>query len=447
MLILLTGATGFLGSRLLPLLRARGHRVLCAGRRAVPGCDFIQADFAHDSEKSDWVARLSGVEAVINTVGIIRESPGQAFDHLHVRTPRALFAACAQAGVRQVIQVSALGADEGAATAYHLSKKEADDFLATLPLRSRIVQPSLVYGPEGASARLFRMLATMPFAVRFGSAPQPVQPVHVEDVCAAIVALLDEKGGPRSARVPLVGPAPLPFIGYLAALRRRLGLGRLRVLRLPYSIARAAAWVGGFVPGSPLTPDTLRMLTRGNTADPAATVRLLGRPPRPVDQFITHPRAERQAAQLDWLLPLLRLSLAIVWIWTAFVSAFAWPVEDSYRLLARTGVPALLAPLMLYGASALDLAFGIGTLALPPRRRRPLWLAQLALIGFYTVLIALRLPEFLWHPYGPLSKNLPMLAMIWLLYEMEKEARQEVRHDARKHAQKTAQKNAHKGNG
>jgi hypothetical protein len=264
------------------------------------------------------------------------------------------------------------------------------------------------------------MLATMPFAVRFGTAPQPVQPVHVDDVCQAILALLDETGGPRSARVPLVGPAPLPFIGYLGALRRSLGLGRLRVLRLPYTLARGMAWLGGFVPGSPLTPDTLSMLARGNTADPAATTRLLGRPPRPVDKFITHPQAERREAQLAWLLPMLRTSLAAVWIWTAYVSAFAWPVDDSYRLLERTGIPALLAPLMLYGASALDLAFGIGTLALPRRWRRPLWLAQLGLIGFYTVVIALRLPEFVWHPYGPLSKNLPMLAAIWLLYELEK---------------------------
>jgi hypothetical protein len=46
---------------------------------------------------------------------------------------------------------------------------------------------------------------------------------------------------------------------------------------------------------------------------------------------------------------------------------------------------------------------------------------QLALIGFYSIVIAIRLPEFLIHPYGPLTKNLPMLAAIWLLYELEKE--------------------------
>ena len=52
--------------------------------------------------------------------------------------------------------------------------------------------------------------------------------------------------------------------------------------------------------------------------------------------------------------------------------------------------------------------------------RRPLWLAQAALILFYTAVIALRLPEYLWHPYGPLSKNLPMLAALVLLHQLER---------------------------
>jgi hypothetical protein len=92
-------------------------------------------------------------------------------------------------------------------------------------------------------------------------------------------------------------------------------------------------------------------------------------------------------------------------------------VQDSYRLLERSGVPPALGPLMLYGAASFDLLMGLGTLFL--KRRRWLWRAQLALIGFYTVVIAFKLPEFLLHPYGPLSKNLPMLAAIWLLAELD----------------------------
>ena len=161
------------------------------------------------------------------------------------------------------------------------------------------------------------------------------------------------------------------------------------------------------------------MLDRGNTADPGPTLRLLGRPARRIASFIVDPGAERARAKLDWLLPVLRMSIAVVWIFTAIVSAFVYPAAESFDLLARTGIPPPLQPLMLYGAAAFDLLLGIGILVL--KRRRWLWLMQLALIGFYTVVIAIKLPEFLVHPYGPLTKNLPMLAAIWLLYVLEKE--------------------------
>ncbi|WP_075793868.1 SDR family oxidoreductase [Massilia putida] len=434
MRILLTGATGFIGQHLLHTLLAEGHDVVCAVRHPErrgalpdhPRLTAIHADFANDTDKSTWLARLSGVEAVVNTVGIFRERGAQTFENLHTRTPRALFAACAESDdVHMVVQLSALGADAQADTAYHLSKKAADDYLATLPIRAVIVQPSLVYGPDGASARVFKAMASLPFAVRLGNSPQLVQPIHVDDVVAAIATLLRQRlyavkaDGGTVRRVALVGPQALPFIDYLAALRRALGMNGLRVLPLPGFVARLLARVGGWLPGALLDQDALRMLDRGNTADPGPTLRLLGRPPRSIASFVADPGAERARAKLDWLLPVLRLAIAVVWIATAIVSAFIYPAADSYALLARTGIPEQLRPLMLYGAALFDLLLGAGTLFL--RRRRWLWLTQLALIGFYTIVIAFRLPEFLIHPYGPLTKNLPMLAAIWLLYELEKE--------------------------
>jgi uncharacterized protein YbjT (DUF2867 family) len=431
MRILLTGASGFIGQHLLHALLAEGHEVVCAVRRVKksddPQLSYVQADFTKDTDKSVWLARLSGIEAVINTVGIFRESGAQTFDKLHVQAPRALFAACAEShDVHMVVQLSALGADEEADTAYHLSKKAADDYLASLPVRAAIVQPSLVYGGDGSSARVFKALASMPFAVRFGSAPQLVQPVHVDDVVAAVVALLrrrlyldpsDARSGGPAQRIVLVGPEALPFTAYLAALRTAMGMNKLRVLPLPGGLARLLARFGRWLPGGLLDPEALRMLDRGNTGDPGPLLRLLGRPARPIASFVTAPRAERARAKLDWLLPILRISIAAVWIVTAIVSAFVYPVADSVELLARTGIPEALRPLMLYGASAFDMLLGLGILFL--KRRRWLWLAQLGLIGFYTVVIAWKLPEFLVHPYGPLTKNLPMLAAIWLLYQLE----------------------------
>lgn len=423
MRILLTGATGFVGRHLLAALLAEGYHVTCAVRKPCtssnPRLRYIQADFAKDTDKSGWLARLADVDLVINTVGIFRATPGQSFAALHTDAPRALFAACAEArSVRMVIQLSALGADEQAKTAYHLSKKAADDYLAGLPLPSWVVQPSLIYGKDGASARVFKTLASMPFTVRFGDAPQLVQPVHIDDVVAAIVALVRmPQPVPGARRVPLVGPSALPFTDYLGALRKAMGMGTQTVLQLPAALARALARVGRLLPGAMLDPDALSMLDRGNTADPACIAHLLGRPPRSVAEFIEDAEAERAQAKLQWLLPALRFSIAAVWIATAIVSFGLYPAELSYQLLARTGIPAPLHPLMLYGAAGFDLALGLGILFLP--KRRWLWVAQLLLIGFYTVVIALRLPEFLLHPYGPLTKNLPMLAAIWLLYELE----------------------------
>ncbi len=423
MRILLTGASGFIGQQLQLALLAQGHQLVCTARKPVPSSNpnlsFIHADFTKDSDKATWLARLSDIDAVINTVGIFREAGRQTFLALHTETPCALFAACVDAErVQLVIQVSALGADEHADTPYHLSKKAADDYLASLPLRAFIVQPSLVYGQNGASARLFRTLASMPLGLGFAQAEQPVQPVHVDDVCAAIVALVRTRlpvpaDGATAQRIALVGPGPMSLRNYLDALRHGMGLGRRATLRLPDPLVQLAAWLGMGL----LDRDALRMLERGNSADPALTTRLLGHAPRPVSSFIVHPGAERAQAKLGWLLPVLRYAIAAVWIATAMVSFGLYPVQDSYALLGRTGIPAQWQPLMLYGAASFDLLIGLAIIVLP--RRRWLWLVQLALIGFYTAVIAWKLPEFLLHPYGPLTKNLPMLAAIWLLYELE----------------------------
>lgn len=422
MVVLLTGASGFIGQNLARALVAAQHRVICASRHPRPAnhphVRTIAADFTRDFEIEDWMPRVRDVDIAINAVGIIREHGAQTFEAIHERAPAALFAACAASRVRLVVQISALGADEHAASRYHLSKKVADDFLCRLPVHSAIVQPSLVYGPGGGSARLFNALATLPLIGLPGNGEQRIQPVHIDDVVAAILALM-EQPPPSGTRVALVGPEPITLRGFFTALRHAMELPRPHFLPVPMGLMQATASVASRLPGSLLDAETLQMLERGNTADARQIAGLLGRAPRAPHRFIAqrHARAERLQAQLGWLLPLLRLSIAVVWIVTGIVSFGLYPVADSYALLARVGIAGALAPVMLYGAAALDLAFGVATITL--RRRRLLWLAQVAVILFYSVIISWRLPEFWLHPYGPLLKNLPMLAAIFLLLELE----------------------------
>jgi uncharacterized protein YbjT (DUF2867 family) len=423
--VLLTGASGFIGRHLVHALLAAGHHVICAGRSKPPvmhpHLSQVPADFTRDLDAQTWLPRLQGVDVVINAVGIIREQGSQTFLELHERAPCALFEACAMAKVRLVIQISALGADEAAQSRYHLSKKRADDRLRSLQVRSAIVQPSLVFGMDGASAALFTMMASLPLIAVPGGGRQQVQPVHVDDVVATILAILRDP--PNSGtRVPVVGPEPMSMRGFLGTLRQAMGMGRPHFLPMPMPLMHLAAAAGKVLPGSLLDSETLQMLERGNTGSVLPMSQLLGHTPRPVSDFVPRDDAGtvRTQAKLGWLLPILRISIALAWIVTAIVSFGLYPVEDSYALLARTGVTGALAPIALYGAAMLDLLFGIGTLVLKRGRwRRWLWIAQLALIIGYTIIISFRLPEFWLHPYGPLLKNLPMIAAIWLLYELD----------------------------
>jgi uncharacterized protein YbjT (DUF2867 family) len=426
--VLLTGASGFIGRHLAEALLERGHRVRTAGRTAgPPGTQHVLADFTRDHDPALWLARLDGIDAVVNAVGIMREQGAQTFSALHVRTPRALFTACVRAGVRRVVQVSALGADAQARSAYHLTKREADEFLLQQRLSAAVVQPSLVYGAGGASARLFNTLAALPLVPLPGRGGQQVQPIHIDDLTGALLALLTHEQW-RTGRIALVGPQPLTLRVYLAELRTALGLSPARMVEVPMPLVRAAARSVGRLPGMLLDRDALDMLERGSLADVASTRALLGHAPRAVAAFVPAGLASLmlREARLAWLLPLLHLALATVWIGTAWVSLFAFPRADSHALLGRSGVPASLQPLMLWGAALLDLVLGVATLAaswLTGRWRRALWWSQIALIVFYTAVITARLPTFWAHPYGPVLKNVVILAVLVLLLSLEPRTR------------------------
>jgi uncharacterized protein YbjT (DUF2867 family) len=420
--VLITGATGFIGSHVAAALADAGHEVRCAVRVCPPrGMDSrfacVPADYTRDFDPGVWQRRLAGIDVTINAVGILREQGVQTFEALHDRAPRALFLACATAGVK-VVQISALGADDQASSKYHLSKKAADDALLASSNKAIVVQPSLVYGPGGTSARLFNMMASLPLIPLPGGGRQAIQPIHIDDLTQAVVQLVETERY-LGQRVPLVGPEPLTLRRYLDELRRALGLGPAKFMHIPAALVDITAQIGQLSGRGLLDVDTWKMLQRGNTADPRATRQLLGREPKPVSEFTAWGARElRLSGLMEWLELVLRVSLAAVWLVAGVVSMGVYPVEDSYAMLARVGISGGLAPIALYGAAAMDIAFGLGTLFL--RQRKLLWIAQVTLIVLYTITITFYLPEFWLHPFGPLIKNLPILAIILLLYELEK---------------------------
>ncbi|MCQ8104333.1 NAD(P)H-binding protein [Methylomonas sp. SURF-2] len=425
--ILLTGATGFIGNAILRALLRQGHQVSASCRRpdrlpiASPDITPLPVDFTSADSEDYWLPHLNGVDAIVNCVGIIAESGGTSFAQLHARAPAALFRAGAQAGVKKIVELSALGADGHAESAYHLSKKAADDTLRGLPLDWFVLQPSIVYGDGAQSGGLFNALAALPVHLLPEGGRQLLQPIQVDDVAAAVCRCLDPAVGGQKT-VALVGPSPIAYADWLQALRRRLGKPPAPSFSIPYSCALSAAGLGKWLGEPILNKDNIAMLSRGNSAASGPVAELLGRPPLSMaSQLFEKPasQAERWHAGLYFLRPLLCLSIALVWLWSGITSLLFYPHELSYQLLADTGITGIGAPLTLYGLAALDIVLGLATLARFHSSRLMLW--QFWLVLAYSVVVALRLPEFVFHPFGPLLKNIPFLICLLIYRQLEGE--------------------------
>ena len=419
MKILLTGATGFIGQAVLRALLLRGDTVLACSRRAeflmtMPQLKPVCLDFSHCLTVADWLPYLEGMDAVINCVGIIAETAGQSFECLHHKAPVALFKAAEQAGVKKVIQISALGADEQARSGYHLSKKAADDVLRGLAVDWFVLQPSVVVGAGAQSSALLHALAALPVLALPDGGKQLLQPVCVDDVVAAVCLCLGD-AMPKQT-LALVGKDALSYAELSQGFRRRLGKSPARTLNVSLSWLEHFAHFGKVLNEPILSKDSISMLSRGNHADCAPLSAFLHRAPHSVYELLNTPAttAERWYADLYFFKLLLCWVIAFVWLWSGITSLFFYPQSESFALLAKTGITGSFAPIMLYGLALLDIGFGVLTLA--RYRVRQVVMLQILVVLGYSVVVALCLPEFLIHPFGALLKNLPFLLCL-LIYQ------------------------------
>lgn len=289
MKILVCGVRGFIGRHIAAALRDAGHEIVGAvSRQPRPG--ELKVDFGHDTTAEVWLPRLVGIDAVVNAVGVLRDSARRPMTAVHLLAPMALFAACAQAGVRRVIHVSALGI-EGGDSPYARTKCVAEKQLlqrtADGQLDGVALRPSVVYGPGGASAGLFDALSLSPLL----PLPAPalhsrIQPVHVDDVAAAVVQLLGPSLG-FTGVVPIVGPRAMSLADFIGELRIARGHHPARTLALPDWLTRGSARLGDACPVTPWGRQTLALLCADNSADATAMRELLGRAPRDPSLFGT----------------------------------------------------------------------------------------------------------------------------------------------------------------
>jgi uncharacterized protein YbjT (DUF2867 family) len=412
MRVLVCGSTGCIGGAVTRALLARGHQVLGGGRSRG-----LHINFMTPVTPRVWAEHLRDwqVDAVVNCVGILRQDQARSFERVHAQGPVELFQGAALAGVRRVVQVSALGADDGT-SAYLKSKRQADDTLLALPLRGTVLRPSLVYGPGSSSANLLATLAALPVIALPGGGVQRLQPMHVFEV-AEIVARCLERADAKPGVFEIGGADVVSYRQMLAAYRATQNLGAALWLPLPMPCMRLAAWAAEALPQRVFCRETLRMLAAGCVPRVNTAATLLGRAPtglvaglaisRP--QAALNLRAEISPA-VAWLL---RGSLAFMWLWTAAISA-AWPQESGVLAwLARCGLSGQAGTAAWLLSCLLNTGLGLMLLLRPSPAVHAL--QCIAIVG-YGVTAAIGMPELTLDHCGPLIKNLPVLAAALLLW-------------------------------
>lgn len=266
---------------------------------------------------------------------------------------------------------------------------------------------------------LFKAVAALPLVPLIGVGDQEIQPIHISDMLKAVVELVDSSS-PLRTNIEMVGPAPVTMKDLYGNLRNWLGLGKARFFRVPYKPALYGARLVGLLGQTPITDEAVQMLRKGNTGSIEPFIARFGFKPKSIQRVLADTPAQQSDkwhAGLYFLAPALRLAIAFVWIFTGIISAFVFPIEQSYAMLAQTGIVGIWQPIMLYGAAVTDSLLGVATLF--SYRLRLVVLLQICIIVLYTVIITLWLPEHWAHPFGAISKNLPLIVATLVMLVLE----------------------------
>jgi len=240
-MLLLTGATGSIGSRLLPLLLAQGKDVRCLvreprrlGERRVD----VQIALGDLGEMSDpYLVRqaLRGVDTVIHLAATIRDQPPKRIEELNGLATTRLLRGAERSGVERFVFFSALEASAAQRTRFFRAKWLAEEAVRSSPLETTVFAPSIVYDRSDPWVTLLRRFSFLPVMPVSGDGQARFQPIWAADAARCVVAALDRD---RRDRYELAGPETLSY-DEMSDLVSRLA-GRPRPLvHLPLPFVRA----------------------------------------------------------------------------------------------------------------------------------------------------------------------------------------------------------------
>ena len=279
-MILLTGATGTVGSALLRRLTADGTpvRALVRDQRRL-GDQRVRVQIALGdlSDPPSFRNALRGVQTVVHLAASIRDQPRGSIEELNAVATLRLVRAAERAGVERFVFFSAMNAHHHSRTRFFRAKALAEEAVEESSLDSIVFRPSIIYAPGDPWITLLDRLSRLPAVPVSGSGRALYQPVWAEDVAAAVVNSLSN----GNSTYELAGPEVLSYNDIVRVVlraehrRRRLVHVPLPIVRASLKLLRFATWEEVELLEEP-------MFTEKGTAD----IEQLGVTPRPMSAVL-----------------------------------------------------------------------------------------------------------------------------------------------------------------
>lgn len=293
-LVTIVGGSGFVGRHTIKLLASKGYRIRVLARDTIAG-EFLKTsatigqiavEHADITRPETLNGKFAGSDVVINLVSIAYEGGRQKFDAINIAGAKAIAAEAKKAGVKTLVQISALGVERASNTAYGRTKLAGELAVREVFPEVTILRPSLIVGPEdGFFQRFGRMALISPVLPLIAGGKTKFQPVLVTDVAQAILMVITDKQA-HSKTFELVGPKVYSFremMELLATITKR----KFRLVSIPAGLARLKGFFCELLPFKPLiTRDQVKLLAHDNVASGAAGFAQLGLAPTAIESVL-----------------------------------------------------------------------------------------------------------------------------------------------------------------
>ncbi len=239
-MILLTGATGTIGTPLLRRLTAKGEPVRCLVRdpRGLgPERVRVQIALGDLANPASFRNAMRGVDTVVHLAAAIRDQPNGSIEELNAVATLRLVRAAEREGAKRFLFFSAIGASLHSPARFFRAKALAEQAVEEAELETTVFAPSIVYSPGDPWITLLDRLTHLPVTPVSGSGDALYQPIWADDVADCIVGALADSNG--KVRYELAGPDVVTYDGIVKIALRAFGRRR-RLLHVPLPVVRAS---------------------------------------------------------------------------------------------------------------------------------------------------------------------------------------------------------------